>query len=210
MTTEPMPLPADEELLDLLRRHQDRSIDEMASAMSVTATAVRQRLTRLMAQGFIQRSVVRAGRGRPSHRYELTQSGRRQAGSNFGDLAVVLWLEIKKIQDPEVRRGLLQRVSARMAEAYAGQVTGQELAARMDSLAELYRQKRIPFEVTYNEHELPVLNALACPFPDLAEMDRSICAMERLMFTELLGERVELTQCRLDGDACCRFEASKN
>lgn len=210
MSIDQLPCSADDELLDLLRRHKDLSIHELAQALTVTATAVRQRLTRLMAQGFIQRSAVRAGRGRPSHRYELTSAGRRQSGANFGDLAMVLWTELKLIKDPEVRRGLLQRVSARMAESYGRQVTGDELSTRMDSLAELYRQKRIPFEVTRDANQLPVLNALACPYPDLAEADRSVCAMERLMFNELLGQTVELTQCRLDGDACCRFEASKN
>ncbi len=32
--------------------------------------------------------------------------------------------------------------------------------------------------------------------------------MERMLFTELLGEQVRLSGCRLDGQACCEFQAS--
>jgi predicted ArsR family transcriptional regulator len=79
----------------------------------------------------------------------------------------------------------------------------------MESLAEVYRQRDIPFQVerkTVSDMTLPVLKAVACPYPDLAEKDRSVCAMERLMFAELLESNVRLSQCRLDGGACCTFE----
>ncbi|MFO0869635.1 MAG: MarR family transcriptional regulator [Pirellulales bacterium] len=202
-------LPADATLLDLLRRHGRLSIGELAEQLEVTATAVRQRLNRLMALGWIQRSIVRAGRGRPSHLYELTPLGRRQAGANFTDLALVLWQELREIKDTEVRRGLLERVCRRMAERYAGQIRGAGLQERMESLAELFRQRRIPVEVEQTGG-LPVLNALSCPYPDLAEQDRSICSLERMLFSELLGESLRLAECRLDGDACCRFAAAVN
>ena len=107
-------------LVDLLRKHETMTVTDLAAALEVTATAVRQRLTRLMAQGFVERSSTKAGRGRPSHYYALTGKGRRKAGSNFGDLAVALWKEIVAIQDPSVRRVLIQRVSERLADSLRG------------------------------------------------------------------------------------------
>jgi len=53
---------------------------------------------------------------------------------------------------------------------------------------------------------LPLLQARACPYPDLAEQDRSVCSMERMMFSELAGEDLRLSHCRLDGHTCCTFE----
>ena len=106
-------------ILDLLRKAGPLGVAELAQAMQVTATAVRQRLVRLMAQGLIDRELARAGRGRPSHRYALTEKGRRQTGANFVDLALALWKEIRAIEDPEVRRGLLQRIAKTMAGMYA-------------------------------------------------------------------------------------------
>jgi predicted ArsR family transcriptional regulator len=192
-------------LLDLLRKNGPQSVSQLATAMQVTATAVRQRLVRLLAQGDIERAALRAGRGRPQHRYALTEKGRRRAGANFADLAIALWQEIREIKDPEVRRGLLTRISRRMAMLYAGQIGGSTLDERMESLAELFRERRIPFEVD-RSRELPLLHAMACPYPELAEQDRSVCSMEKAMFSELLGENVRLSNCRLDGHSCCTFE----
>lgn len=202
-------IPSDVGLLDLLRKRQQMSIAELSDAMQVTATAVRQRLTRLMGQGLVQRKTVRVGRGRPGHRYELTEAGLRQSGSNFVDLAVALWQEIRAIADPQVRRGLLERIARRLAQEYAGKIHGETVEQRMQSLAELLTERRMPFEVEYR-NELPVLQAHACPYPGLAEQDRGICAVEKMLFAELIGGQLKLDQCRLDGASCCTFEASQN
>ena len=60
----------------------------------------------------------------------------------------------------------------------------------MNSMAALFRTRQVPFEVEKRDGELPVLTALACPYPELAEKDRSICAMERMMFAELFEKTV--------------------
>jgi predicted ArsR family transcriptional regulator len=137
----------------------------------------------------------------------LTEKGRRRAGANFADLAIALWQEIREIKDPDVRRGLLQRISRRLATLYAGQIHGSSLQERMEALAAMFRERQIPFEVE-RKYDLPLLHATACPYPDLAEQDRTICSMERMMFSELLGENVRLSSCRLDGHNCCTFEPS--
>jgi DeoR family transcriptional regulator, suf operon transcriptional repressor len=194
-------------ILDLLRKAGPLGVTELASATQVTPTAVRQRLARLMAQGFLDRQLVKASRGRPSHRYELTEKGRRQTGANFVDLALALWQEIRAIQDPEVRRGLLQRIAKTMARMYRADVTGSTTTERMHDVTKLFAERNVPFEVDQSS-ELPVLTAVACPYPELAEKDRGICALERMMFSELVGESMRLTDCRLDEGDCCRFQVN--
>ena len=176
--------------------------------MQVTATAVRQRLARLMAGGLIQREAAKAARGRPSHRYSLTEKGVRNTGSNFADLAIALWKEVRQIKDPEVRSGLIQRLAQTMAAMYGGKVQGATTDERMDAVSRLLGERNVPFAVD-RSGQLPVLTALACPYPELAEQDRGICSVEKILFSELLGEKVRLTECRLDGaSTCCRFETN--
>ena len=45
-----------------------------------------------------------------------------------------------------------------------------------------------------NRRPLPVLSALACPYPELAKADRGVCTMEKLMLSEILGENVRLSR----------------
>lgn len=198
-------LPIDNDVADLLREHGQMTISALARHLEVTATAVRQRLSRLIDAGWVSRKAVSEGRGRPSHQYSLTDLGRRQAGGNFADLAFALWEEIRAIPDLNVRRGLLQRIASRMAETYA--VAGKSTREKMQVVAKLFGERDIPISVG-SKGELPVLTARSCPYPDLAEQDRSICAMEKMMFSEMVGEKLHLSECRLDGGNCCTFEVA--
>jgi DeoR family transcriptional regulator, suf operon transcriptional repressor len=215
---------SDAAILDLLGQAGSMRISQLASATQVTPTAVRQRLNRLMDQGLIDRQATRAGRGRPSHHYSLTDLGKRQAGHNFVDLAMVLWQEVRAIPDPAIRRGLLQRIAKQMAGLYADRIGGTTAGERMQEVAGIFSQRNVPFVVeepvaaervsadasagSHPSAGLPVLTALACPYPQLAEQDRGICALERMMIAELVQQDVKLSACRLDGDSCCRFQTN--
>ena len=182
-------------------------VKEMAGAIEVTATAVRQRLSRMLARGLIEREAIRAGRGRPRHRYHLTERGLELTGSNFPDLAMSLWNEITSIKNEEVRTDLLRRIARSLAQSYLSEIKGETLAERMASLSELFAKRRIPFSVEVDRNGVPVLTARACPYPRLADQDRQTCTMEEMLFTELLGQDVELKNCRLEGDCTCQFQA---
>ncbi|MEN6448980.1 MAG: hypothetical protein ABFC96_00680 [Thermoguttaceae bacterium] len=198
---------SDNDLLDLLRITGPLGIAELSDAMEVTPTAVRQRLTRLLASEAIQREPIRNGRGRPKHRYWLTDKGMRRTGSNFDDLAVALWSEVRQNPDPETRRDVLRRIARALAAGYASQIKGETPRERMQSLADLLAQRRIPASVTETAAG-PTLTTHACPYPTLSEQDEDICNVERMMFSELIGQGVELTQSRARGDESCRFQTS--
>ena len=198
---------SDKQMLDVIRRHGAVTIATLVAEMGVTATAVRQRILRLTTAGLIERQTERKDRGRPNHRYSLTEKGQQSGGDNFADMATVLWDEIKSVEDPAIRRGLLKRIAGRLVERYQNDVAGESLGDRMTSLAALMGERDIPFVVD-KSGALPILSALACPYPELAKADRSVCTMEKLMLSEVLGENVRLSECRLDGATCCTFTPS--
>ncbi|MBX7169122.1 MAG: MarR family transcriptional regulator [Pirellulales bacterium] len=197
---------SDSTVIDLLRKEGALGVSDLAAALDVTATAVRQRLMRLMSQGLVEReSSAKAGRGRPSHRYRLTEKARRRAGTNFADLAMVLWHELGVDQEPAARALLMRRVAKALATHYLKEVQGASSEERMQAISTLFGHRDVPFTVD-RANGLPVLRAHDCPYPDLADQDRTICELERLVFSELLAAGVELSQCRLDGQPCCQFE----
>ena len=198
---------SDRTIVDYLRRQSAATIAELVEYTGVTATAVRQRLTRLMEKGWVARRSEAAGRGRPMHRYSLTTAGVRSGGTNYDKLAQVLWEEIREVKDAHVRQGLLKRISERLADVYRDQIHGKTVRERMSELVQLMSGQDLAFEIDESE-PLPVLTALACPYPDLAEQDRGVCAMEKMMFSNVLGEGLKLSACRLDGATCCTFQAA--
>jgi len=198
---------SDRQMLDFIRQHGAATISALVAEMGVTPTAVRQRIQRLTAEGLIERKTERIGRGRPNHRYSLTEQGERSAGNNFADMASVLWDEIKSVEDPAIRRGLLKRIAGRLVERYRNEVSGNTLVERMKSLVGVMGERQIPFAVDETQ-TVPVLTALACPYPELAKTDRGVCTMEKLMLSDILGTNVRLSECRLDGATCCTFTPS--
>jgi predicted ArsR family transcriptional regulator len=200
----------DAAVVELLRVEQALGIADLSTALGVTATAVRQRLDRLMKAGLVERSTIARPRGRPAHAYRLTPAGRKSGGDNFRDLAFVLWREIRGVREPAVRQGLLARIGSAMADMYRPQIRGETVADRLESVAGLMRSRSIACGVepaASGAQNLPVLASYACPYPELADEDRTICAAERLMIQELAGAPVALSECRLDGAGCCRFTA---
>jgi predicted ArsR family transcriptional regulator len=198
----------DAAVMELLRVDSALEIGDLAEALGVTATAIRQRLDRLMRAGLVERKTVARPRGRPAHAYSLTDAGRRSGGDNFRDLAMVLWREVRRVREPSVRQGLLGRIGSAMADMYRPEVSGDNAAERLRSLAAVMRRRDVSCDVEQAAASgLAVLTSYSCPYPDLAEQDRSICAAERLMLQDLVGSSVELSECRLDGSSCCRFTA---
>src|SRR4051794_39820309 len=87
---------ADRTLLDLIRRHGPLTVVELAGRLGVTATAVRNRLTRLVGSGMIERRSEPGGRGRPKYTYQASVEAHKRLGQNYADLAVILWDEMMR------------------------------------------------------------------------------------------------------------------
>ena len=200
---------SDRLLLDLIRRHGPLTVAEMARHLGVTPTAVRNRLTRLVGSGMIERRAEHGGRGRPRHTYQASVEAHKRLGQNYADLAVVLWDEMMRtVEDRKLRRVLFGRITERLAELYRAQVTGDEWEGRLVQLGTILHDRGIEAEVTRGEGGVsPILKQHSCPYYELAEVDRAVCAMERKMFEKVLGRGLRLSQCRLDGHRSCDFEA---
>ena len=105
---------SDRFILDYLRREGNCTIQDLVDHAGVTATAIRQRLTRLMEQGLIERVSEAAGRGRPTHRYSLSELGNAiKRETNFersGDRTLERKSGRSRTVISEVRRGLQEAV----------------------------------------------------------------------------------------------------
>lgn len=196
---------ADQQVLEILRRRGGMTIHDLVDAAEVTATAVRHRLSRLMAQGLVERAEQHSGRGRPRHSYFLTERAQAMLGQNYAELAKTLWAELKSLDDRAVGMKVLRRVADRLAERYRRQMPGQDVNERLTDLKRLLAERGIDVEVDQSR-SLPVLRQHSCPYHELAEVDRTVCGIEMRMFEKALDSDLKLSQCRLDGHRCCEFE----
>ncbi len=198
--------PVDQAVLDLLRRERGMTVTEMIDRLDVTATAVRQRLDRLVEMGLVERRKETAGRGRPTFRYLLSPAGWREVGATYADLAMAMWREVHDLPESEIKGVLLQRVTKRMGQAYQDEIPNGTLTERMASMVKVLGERKIPARLDQLGN-LPVLEVQACPYPGLVtgEHDRSVCELEQQVLTAAMGQDMELSQCRLDGHHSCQF-----
>jgi predicted ArsR family transcriptional regulator len=198
--------PIDQAVLDLLRQHPGMNVQELSERLEVTATAVRQRLDRLEEVQLIERQKESVGRGRPQFRYNLTALGTRYSSVSYADLATALWNEIMDLPNPSLRSRILRRVARRMGESLIGNAVGLSLGGRLEAVALELAKRKVPTVINPDGNG-PMLQVLACPFPDLAldGKNRHVCEFEQEMLSEALGQTIELSCCRLDGHDNCQF-----
>jgi predicted ArsR family transcriptional regulator len=202
--------PVDQLVLELLRRQEGLTVQDLVERLEVTPTAVRTRLERLEQLGLIEKRKHTFGRGRPVFKYLLSTLGWRQVGVSYTDLATAIWLEIEELPDEDLRQVIMKNVSRRMGQAYGKMLTSETVSGRLAEMASLLRDRKIPCD-TDRTTELPILTVHACPFPDLAAVDRrSACELEKEVLSQAVGKPLELSCCRLDGHATCQFRPVEN
>ncbi len=199
--------PNDQNFLEQIHRMCGGTIQEICEAAGVTATAVRQRLGRLEAQGLVIHEVVRAGRGRPHHVFRVSDEGLRHLGENYRDLALILWRSIHQIEDESVRSAVLRQVQDEFVRRYGRVASDGPIRDRMIQLQQELTNNG--YDVEIGDGELPVLRENSCPYQDLASIDPSICEMEADVYSRILNADVSLTQCCLDGHSSCEFHVKE-
>ncbi len=193
------------EVLTLLQRKGMATVKELEDAMDVTATAVRQQLNLLLAEGFIEQRTENIGRGRPKHVYSLTAKGRALFPHHYDEFTNSLLREILLVEGPGKVEELLGRMSRRMADQYSQQIAARLPEERAQALTELLNAKGIMAEV-YFEPDGIVFREYTCPYYELAREHRAICDMEQDMIEQVMNQPVELVSCTLDGHHGCQFK----
>lgn len=195
---------SDDQFLQQLHQAGGGTVQELCEAAGVTATAVRQRLSRLQHLGLIERQTVRAGRGRPHHAYRVTDAGQQKLGDNYTELALLLWDELHGIEETAVRERVTNRIREALVQRYGSSVRGASLVERFGELKTSLVDHGFRVEVDA-QGQLPVLRETNCPYHELALRDSSICELEQQVFEQVLGTPLKLASCCRDGHSCCEF-----
>ncbi len=197
------------QVLSILQRQGAVTIKDLETGLGVTATAVRQQITGLLADGYIAQQTERMGRGRPKHVYTLTPRGRSLFPHHYDEFTNSLLREILLSEGPAKVQELLGRMGQRMAAQYERQLVGLSSGERAAKLTELLNAKGILAEVTFESDGI-VFHEYNCPYYELARENRAICDMEEDMIAQVVQQNVELVACSLDGHHGCRFKIENN
>ena len=198
------------QILEHLQRNQSATIKEIEHLLGVTTNAVRQHLSTLLSEGYVERQRVNSGVGRPHHIYILADKARKLFACHCDDLALMMLEEVFALEGREQAMLILQRVGQRLAKKYADVTQNIAPAKRIHELAEAMSNSGVLTEVVAQDDGSAVLKTYNCPYHELAQEHREICEMDRGMISTVLGSEVNLGDCIMDGHAGCSFVVNRN
>jgi DeoR family suf operon transcriptional repressor len=128
--------PARRALLTRIKREGEARAEDLANALGITTSAVRQHLQSLERAGYVEHRVLRAGPGRPKHVFRLTEVGDALFPRRYGELAGELLRTLAE-DDPDALDRAFERRRARRVERARARLAGLDLPDRVAELARI-------------------------------------------------------------------------
>ncbi len=119
-----------------LKRRGEATADELADALDLTVSAVRQHLLGLGRDGLVGYHAVADGRGRPRHLHRLTAKGHGLFPATYGELTNELLGYFTEADASLVDAAFERRRDRRLQQALA-RLAGQPLAAKVAEMARI-------------------------------------------------------------------------
>ena len=192
------------EVLELLRRKGRSSAETIAGDLGVTPNAVRQHLTNLERDGLVVSQPERAGRGRPSLLFALTERADAVFPKRYGQLATMVLQEVQEMGGPEALDEVFARVAARHADALQRDLDGLDFDEKMTRVVAwigragtLVEQTEGPEGVNVTIHN--------CPFRNTALKFPQVCSITPQLISRLTGAAISQSDSIHRRDPYCAF-----
>ena len=190
-------------ILTLLKTRGPSHAGYLARTLGMTEMGVRRHLNTLEKDGFVELSVVRQPMGRPSHVYTLTEASAALFPSNYHTLTLDL---LDELDDRQVIDQVFEGRKRKLLERYGPRMSEKSLDQRVQELAAIQNKGGYMVEVEAHPLEGYVLNEYNCPIARVADRYQQACQCELELFRELLGTRVERTECLAKGGGRCSYQ----
>ncbi|MEW8979156.1 MAG: metalloregulator ArsR/SmtB family transcription factor [Symbiobacterium sp.] len=193
------------EIINLLRVVGPMTVGELGERLHITHVAVRRHLTSLERDGLVTSVQQRLPMGRPTRVYSLTEAADNLFPKKYGALAVELLDFLAEVNPAMVESFFAHRGRA-LVERYAGQVTGESMAERVEQLTAVQQANGYLAECEQGEGGVVFLKEYNCPVHQVSRRYPHACAHELDFFKAVLGtENVERVECIARGGQCCRY-----
>ena len=191
----------------LLRNKRGATIDEIARAIGVTRTAVRQHLASLMQESLVAAGDTRPTGGRPERLFVLTPLGREEFPRRYSWFAQLL---IEAIEREHGKAGLRARLGRIAAAVVAGIRQGVPAAGsrrqKVEALSALMDELGYDARTARDLEGAPTIEADNCVFHELAAKNPEVCQFDLALLSGYTGSKVTLHECMARGGHVCRFQ----
>jgi predicted ArsR family transcriptional regulator len=196
-----------QEILTILKRQGEATVDELAGRLDLTPVTVRHHLDILRADGLVEASAIRRrrGPGRPQYVYTLTAEASSHFPADYDGLTNELLDELKSKLDPAAFQEILDSIADRRLKQAPTINPNLPLDERMDKLV-AYMIERGHIASWEKNDNGRFLYASNCPYQNVATQHPELCSIDKFLWEHLSGVQVACRQRITDGAHACIYE----
>ncbi|WP_017797474.1 helix-turn-helix transcriptional regulator [Oceanobacillus kimchii] len=199
--------PVKEQLLELLKKNHELSIDEIMQHFSISEIAIRKHLKGLVSQKFVNIIQHKQEIGRPYHTYQLAEKGHEYFPNQYQQLSVQLLEDIEDIYGKDAVNAILKKQIDRFEQMLKNDLGKTKTEEKLHIFMEKQNKKGYMFERFISTDGSTLLINYHCPFKEAAVKYPSICKHEERMLSDLFSEgKITVHSLITDGGICCKWK----
>ncbi|MDD1627572.1 MAG: HTH domain-containing protein [Methylococcaceae bacterium] len=200
--------PRQQQILKLLLENKaGLSIDEVATALSISRNAVQQHFAVLERDGYIQAGVLNKTAGRPVRSFVLTKAGINSFPKQYAWFSELILADMKNEMGSEVFQRYLHKLGSNLSQSLLPQFEGKQTGERIEALLKV--MDGLGFDarnMTDSGNNEQTIEARNCIYHDLAQKHEEICEFDRTLISSLLDKDIDHVECMAKGGAVCCFK----
>ncbi len=194
-----------QQILEILKRRDEATVDDLAEVLNLTPMTVRHHLQILEEQRLVTAEAQRGRIGRPHYVYRLTPAADEYFPKAYHLLAERVLAKIKEQYGVEEARAILQAVAADLAAPHAADLAACPLEDRLIRVESIMAAEGFRVRVM-NEGDAVAVEVCNCAYKHVAAQHPEVCELDHALMEGILGQPLERVKHAPAGDSCCRFE----
>ncbi|MEM7324051.1 MAG: ArsR family transcriptional regulator [Actinomycetota bacterium] len=200
--------PTQRRVLVAVKRRGEATADQLAEALEISASAVRQHLGALRSSGHIVSRREPGQNGRPAERYHATEQTEVLFVTPQSDLSIELLEHIAE-EDPDLVTRVFDRRRRRLVQDAMEQLDGKSIDERVAALTELLDAQGYLADFDQPDEDRYRIKLNSCAIWSVANHYRQACATELEFIQDLIPDaRVERVTHKTAGAHSCAYEVN--
>ncbi len=191
----------------LMDRKSGATLDEIASAVGLSRTAINQQLISLERAGHVARAAPRRTGGRPQNIYVLTDEGTNLFPKQYSWFSRLLLQSFRDQMGEEKATEFLHDLGIRLSAAMIPRLVGKNRTERIAEIVKIMNETGFIARTIdpQDDDKLPRVECKNCVYHDLSKDFPEVCRFDIGFLSGLMGAEVEHQSCVQRGGDSCRF-----
>jgi predicted ArsR family transcriptional regulator len=205
-TADVAPSPTQRRVLTALKRRGEATADELATALGISSSAVRQHLSALRSAGLVAARQERGQPGRPADRYHATELTEPLFNTSPTDLSIEILRHVEE-EAPELVDRIFDRRRRRLVDDATRELADKPIDERVRILAELLDEQGYLADFDKIDDHHYRINLHSCAIWPVASRYRQACTAELEFVRDLIPDgTVERVTHKTTGAHTCAYD----